>query len=326
VHDLKHLKKPWLRAAFSALMVLVLLGCGSDDKDKTGGTGPEGATTPITSANIDQVQGALQQNLAVAVAKGPGVHQGAVSGQVEVAIVAGKMVQTSASFTLNFADYSDDGEIWLDGGVAYRLAGADFFYDADLNFAGAYQGHIEGQVNLSNGQLGGFWTVGGQRFDLGLPPDGGGGGQNLPVAGGASRVPEGRFGAVLDVNGTTFQYLPDNAGVVIPITGLGAQRFLTMGGGGSGVPNSVQLRMIPINQTGNFTCGEGPNSFRIVHIWFIDQNGVSYRAGEGQGDCSITVSQVGAVYEGTFSGRVVSDAGDTITLSDGSFRNDGSSL
>ena len=314
-----------LLATALTLVLLVLGGCGDDkDKDKAGATGPEGMAAPITDENIAQVQGAVQQNLAAAVAKGPGTHRGAVSGSVEVAISAGRAAQTGVAFSLDFDNYSDDGSLWFDGTVFYSLSGADVFYRADLRVQGDYDGRVEGEVDFTDGRLGGFWTVDGQRYDLG---GGAAGGQNPPVGGGTVRVPEGQFGAVFDLDGASGEYLDPGAGQVIPITGLGDQRFLSLGGGRPGTINRIQLRMIPINQTGTFTCGEGPSSFRIVHIWYTAADGTTYLAGEqDRGECTIEVSRVGAVYEGTFSARVFNDAGESIGITNGSFRNDGSAL
>ena len=87
----------YLLALFLAVALLPLGGCGDDDKDDSGATGPNGDAVPITVDNIAQVQVAVQQSLAGAVAKGPGTHQGGVSGSVEVALNAGKAAQASGS-------------------------------------------------------------------------------------------------------------------------------------------------------------------------------------------------------------------------------------
>lgn len=138
----------------------------------------------------------------------------------------------------------------------------------------------------------------------------------------------GVYGALLQINGVIADYTTDTPAVtnavVIPITGLGDERYLTMGGNPPGSANNIQLRMLPIGQTGSYTCGEGPSSFRLVHVYLV-QEFVTYRAEGDVGDCSIEVLRADELYEGTFSGTFVNDEGQTLTAQ-GSFRNDGSGL
>lgn len=141
-------------------------------------------------------------------------------------------------------------------------------------------------------------------------------------------MPDGTYGAILTIDGTEVSYAAASAaeagGIAIPITGLGDQRFLSLGGGAPGTANNVQLRMLPIGQTGSYTCGEGPSDFRLVHVYLV-QEFVTFRAEGDVGSCRIEVTRAGDTYEGTFQGTFVNGDGESRTAS-GSFRNDGSSL
>jgi hypothetical protein len=90
--------------------------------------------------------------------------------------------------------------------------------------------------------------------------------------------------------------------------------------GGAGGGNHARLRMIPINTTGIFTCGQGPNSFRLVEA-IVAVGGVQYVANNTAGSCTIEVSSVGSTYEGTFSGTFVNTGGESIAVTSGQFRN-----
>jgi len=122
----------WLKAsklftvAFS-VAALAFVGCGDDDDDGDNGAGPTGAGVEITEANAAVVQGAVQTTIGNVIAKGPGTHSGAHSGKVKITQSIGKAAQ-SITFKMDFDNYSDDGEIWLDGTVDYNLNGANFSY------------------------------------------------------------------------------------------------------------------------------------------------------------------------------------------------------
>jgi|GEM_PF-3536970 len=143
--------------------------------------------------------------------------------------------------------------------------------------------------------------------------------------GGTGAIPDGEFGLVFKADGTQFTRTvttPIPGGIALAITGLGDERFLAFNS--SGILD--QLRMLPINQTGTFICGQGPNSFRLVEIWLGLENGL-HKADVNGGSCTIVVSSVGSIYAGTFSGVVVSaDGNSQVTISEGEFRVDGSSL
>ncbi len=142
-------------------------------------------------------------------------------------------------------------------------------------------------------------------------------------SGGSGAIADGEFGLVFKADGTQFTRTvttPIQSGIALAITGLGDERYLAFNG--SGILD--QLRMLPINQTGTFVCGQGPNSFRLVEIWLGLENGL-HKADVNGGSCTINVATTGSIYSGTFSGVVVS--GDSqVIISEGEFRVDGSSL
>lgn len=136
---------------------------------------------------------------------------------------------------------------------------------------------------------------------------------NVPVSGGGAGLGAGEFGYSMDVDGVNIT----NASVPA-LDGFDRQvaNFLTLGD-----TPTLQIRMIPEGVTGNYSCGSGPNAFRIVGITYAGHT--SENTG---GNCSISVTSAGAVYEGTFSGTLYNSAGSALVISNGVFRNDGSQL
>jgi len=155
-----------LTVAFS-VVALAFVGCGDDDDDDDNGAGPTGAGTEITEANAAVVQGAVTTTIGSVIGKGAGTHNGAVSGKVKITQSVGKVAQLpSVKYKLDFDNYSDDGEIWLDGTVDYSLDGVNFSYKVDIEISGAYSGKVEGEISLANGAYSGYWNVNGTRINF----------------------------------------------------------------------------------------------------------------------------------------------------------------
>ncbi len=155
-----------LAVLIAAALALAVAGCGGDD-DGDGGTGPTGAGEEITQANAAVVQAQVSNSIAQAIAKGPGTHNGAVSGTVKITQSIGKLAQYNIRYSVKFNNYSDDGEIWLDGDVDYVMSGTTFHYTIDLEISGAYSGEIEGEISYgAGGAYSGYWNVNGQRIEF----------------------------------------------------------------------------------------------------------------------------------------------------------------
>lgn len=157
----------FLLVALSVAAVSVA-GCGDDDDNGengangtngTNGTGPDGSGAEITPGNVQNVQAEITTIIVQALAKGPGTHQGADSGTVTVSSLMDPM-------EMEFNDYSDDGEMWLDGTVRYSTSGTSYNYSVDLMVSGAYEGDIEGDVSSEDGDVSGYWIVDGQRIEF----------------------------------------------------------------------------------------------------------------------------------------------------------------
>lgn len=156
---------------------LALAGCGGDDDDDGGssGTGSGGgdnhglAGTQITAANASQVQSTVMQGIGQAMGKGPGTHNGANSGTVKITLSTGKVAQ-SVRYTLDFDDYSDDGQVFLNGTVRYNMnystSGQTLLYTFDIDVSGSYSGAVEGEISMANGVYGGYWNVNGTRINF----------------------------------------------------------------------------------------------------------------------------------------------------------------
>lgn len=154
--------------------------------------------------------------------------------------------------------------------------------------------------------------------------------KTAPSSGGdaSGNIPEGEFGTLFDVGGERVGTTAA-AGTIgtqaTPITGVGDDRYLELGNVGAPGANTARLRLIPINTTGTFVCGEGPNSFRLVEM-IVNKGGRHTADANTPGSsCTIEVTRTGDVIEGTFEGTLI--GGDsTITVTNGVFRNDGSDL
>jgi hypothetical protein len=81
--------------------------------------------------------------------------------------------------------------------------------------------------------------------------------------------------------------------------------------------------MIPEGVGGVYTCGQGPNSYRLVSMYY---QGYTTDGDTYPGSCSVTVDYTGEVYSGTFSGTLYNSDGDEMVITNGEFRNDGSEL
>lgn len=136
---------------------------------------------------------------------------------------------------------------------------------------------------------------------------------DIPSTGGGDGLAEGEYGYSMDVDGenVTVTNVPALDGFDRQVAG-----YLTLGD-----TPTFQIRMIPDDSVGTYTCGQGPNSFRLV--------GMSYGGGTSEnstGNCTIEVTSAGDVYEGTFSGTLYTSGGTAIEITNGFFRNDGSQL
>ncbi len=154
----------WLFVPLAAF-ALAWTGCGDDDDDKS--TGPSGDGEEITAANIAEVNAAVTQALTNAAAKGPGTHDGAESGKVKVEISVGKLAQVGGiTMNIDFDNYSDDGETWIDGKISYIVSGTSISYSGDLTISGTYSGRV--QIDISAGPTGasGTYTVNGETITL----------------------------------------------------------------------------------------------------------------------------------------------------------------
>ena len=95
-----------------------------------------------SSANVGAVQAAVGTALSSAAAKGPGTHSGAGGGSVTVEISLGKVAAQSINMSMGFDDYSDDGELFIDGTITYAVNGTSVQYNGDLEFSGTYSGNV----------------------------------------------------------------------------------------------------------------------------------------------------------------------------------------
>ncbi|MCC1498116.1 hypothetical protein [Alcanivorax sp. 1008] len=194
-----------------------------------------------------------------------------------------------------------DGEL---PSVSLTLSGVPYLADdCSIEIISVSTTEVEGRfaAHLLGTSDNEFGTVTDGYFRYETPSTGGGG------------LAEGEYGYSMDVDGenVTVTGVPALDGFDRQVAG-----FLTLGD-----TPTFQIRMIPDNSTGTYTCGEGPNSFRLV--------GMSYAGGTSEnssGSCTVNVTSAGAVYEGTFSGTLYTAGGTAIAITNGFFRNDGSEL
>ncbi len=107
----------------------------------SGGTG--GVAGSINAGNVAAAQGALTTAFAKVMALGPGTHNGAKGGTATVTIATGKLAQVgipNVKYNVVFANYSDDGALYIDGPLAItaNLATQRFTYLGDLTLSGTY--------------------------------------------------------------------------------------------------------------------------------------------------------------------------------------------
>lgn len=123
------------------------------------------------------------------------------------------------------------------------------------------------------------------------------------------------YGYSMDVDGVE---VTDNQ--VLPLDGFDRQvaNFLTLGD-----TPVFQIRMIPEGVSGSYTCGQGPNSFRLVSMAY---DGYSTDNSSHPGSCSVNITYAAGIYSGTFSGTLFNSAGQSIAITNGIVRNDGTGL
>ena len=156
-----------LVAGIASLMLAGFGGCGDDDKKGGGGgnssTAPEGAA--IDQSNIAATQAAVLGSALGVVSKGPGTHDGAHSGKVKIDIATSKAAQApNIRYTMKFTNYSDDGQIFLDGSIRYEFSGATFSILGDIEMSGIYEGDLDIDITSSNGVVSGSISVDGTRY------------------------------------------------------------------------------------------------------------------------------------------------------------------
>lgn len=146
-------------------LALAAVGCGGDDDSSPTGSGGGGGT-PITASNIAQVQTALSTTLTSVAGKGPGTYDGARSGRVKIEMSTGKLAAQAFAYSLDFDNYSDDGQLYIGGKITYQLSGTSVHYYGDLEFSGAYSGDVE--LDITAGQTGasGTYRVNGATITL----------------------------------------------------------------------------------------------------------------------------------------------------------------
>ena len=136
----------------------------------------------------------------------------------------------------------------------------------------------------------------------------------VPASNTSSDLAADEYGYSMDVNGSrvTVNNVPALDGFDRQVDG-----YFTLGD-----TPTLQLNFIPDGGVGSYSCGSGPNQFRLVAMAY---NGYTSTNAPG-GSCSIEVTSAGDRYEGSFSATLYSGGGDQMTITNGFFRNDGSQL
>ena len=67
---------------------------------------------------------------------------------------------------MDFDDYSDDGELFIDGTITYAVNGTSVQYNGDLEFSGTYSGNVRIDVAAGPSGATGTYTVNGQTINL----------------------------------------------------------------------------------------------------------------------------------------------------------------
>lgn len=352
------LKLCWLLAASAAIS-----GCPSDSSSDDGDAQGTGSTTAATTGGMASSGGSAEtggasdssggSTAATGGDEGTTVDPESAAGLELVALYAGTydVTATEGTHARGTVTISDDGTTFdFDTGLSFTLLG-DNVYNRIPNFAdeprvqieipGTPQQRLRIFVDPDDTASAIRFTYDDNADDEApavdvmvttteQPATGGesatGGSMAMGTGGSSgSTLSAGDYGASFEAGGSTISALQTDPRAAIPITGLGDQRFLELGGGGV-VEDGARLRMLPINQTGSYECGKGPSDFRLVEM-IVRVDGVEYRADKDTGgSCSIDVTAAGDTYEGTFSGTLLSVDGASVTVSGGLFRNDGSML
>ena len=153
-------------AALGIAAMLIFVGCGDDDDDGDKAPTHPGANEEITEANAAAVWTQTFSSIAQvqAQAGGGGTVQGQNSGKAEVKLDAGT---SGVTYTIEFDDFSNDGEIWIDGKLTIKAdTSGSFTYTGKLTFSGKYSGTVEIDLSGSAAGVRGTLKVGGQTITI----------------------------------------------------------------------------------------------------------------------------------------------------------------
>ena len=157
---------------FSTLTLISCSDSDDDDNNNNDGTGPSGSGMAINADNAANVFARLQLTFFNVYLKGAGTHNGAVSGTVTVTglpsigkVAGGTGVQQVTS-GLEFDNYSDDSEIWLDGTVDTEIGESESLTTIDLEISGEYKGKMKGAVSSGPEGESGSLEVNGQTIPI----------------------------------------------------------------------------------------------------------------------------------------------------------------
>lgn len=282
--------KGHLQWALLLLACAVMAGCGGDDKDDDGNpAGPEGPGAPITADNVSQVQTALTSTLGAVAAKGPGTHAGAVHGTVTVAVGTGRRAQAgTVSLSMAFDDYSDDGELFIDGELNYS-AGTTTSITGDIELSGTYDGEVELDLTVTGLQVTGSLTVNGAAIGL----------TTGALTTGVPGIDDGEASddGTDDISDLAI-CTPDEGGQCLDLR-VGSEDAIdatpfSVGIGGDAVSilgARFTILFLPVGE-GTFQCGEG---------MLLLRDGSLNSAGALQGSCTVQVVEFGLRIRGTFS-------------------------
>jgi hypothetical protein len=297
---------------------LVVAGCGGDDDDDAGPTGPSGSGEAVSAENVAEVQTAVTGAISSAAAKGPGTHAGAVSGEVTVGIAVGKPAQ-AVSLQLDFDNYSDDGELYLDGDLAYT-AGTTVSIVGDLELSGTYDGELVMDLTVSSsGQATGTISVDGVAIDVatGQPAAGEQDSDSGSTDAGDGDSGDGDSGDADSGATDSGDSNDSDAAVTICDPGdAGCLQFTSDGGDAvqstasvgvagdawiiSGSTGQMSLTYVPASE-GTHECASGT-------LLAVRAAGLQ-SAGGGLGSCSVTIVEIGARIRGYFTAQTTNFTG-----------------
>lgn len=296
---------------------LVVAGCGGDDDDDAGPTGPSGPGEAVSAENVAEVQTAVTGAISSAAAKGPGTHAGAVSGEVTVAIAVGKPVQAGVTLELDFDNYSDDGELYLDGDLAYS-AGTTVSIVGDLELSGTYDGELVMDLAVSSsGQATGTISVDGVAIDVatGQPAVGDQDSDSGSTDAGDGDADDGDASGT-DSDGSGSDDDSDAAVTICDPGDTGCLQFTSDGGDAvqstanvgvagdayiiSGSTGQMSLTYVPAAE-GTHECASGT-------LLAVRAAGLQ-SAGGGLGSCSVTIVEIGARIRGYFTAQTTNFTG-----------------